>query len=130
MQIALHKFSPNKLRTVLREVVKYINVSTGTKVTTPDRPLHTVGIASKITQEQFRRMMRIKSKPKPQLSQSGPRLPVANSSFGIRQLQWSDEKPPKSRKQRNDQIRLLLYTLHQLSVCFLFFHQYIIIVFV
>ena len=61
------------------------------------------------------------SDPHPQ-STSQPRLPVANSSFGIRQMQWLDGEPKQKRKRRNDQIRLLLYTLHKLSVCFVLKH--------
>ena len=121
--MGLKNFGPNSLPSVLRDIVKHINCTTDSDIKTLSRPLHVVGIASKTTQEQFRRMLRTRkskslSDPHPQ-STSQPRLPVANSSFGIRQMQWSDGEPKQKRKRRNDQIRLLLYTLHKLSVCFI-----------
>ena len=101
---------PTKVMTLMK-VLADIAVKVGSSK--PKFPLHTIGIAAEDTQKIFRQMLqdRVVPRNKPE---GGPRLPSANSSFGISSLEWHDN-PPRTRKSHADQLRLIVYVLHHVT---------------
>ena len=102
----LIKKNPLLLGRALRLVMKVANKKCPKHVLPA---LHVAGIASVETQKQFRSML-VTSRRDTSKKINDLSLPPANSSFGIRELTFTDGPAPK-RKRRDQDIRRLVYYL-------------------